>query len=274
VANSTIRYNLLPMKVRTDYFPITGASVLTMLTLQWDRKDLNYRHKEGVADAAINVSIRIETMTHKRVVPLIEEVVTTPPVPENMLEQSVQGVAVFQKGLQLIPGRYRLTVVAKDVVGGNMQTYDAALDVPRFEEDVFGNSSLVLADVLEKVPTNSIGAGQFVIGTSKVRPRVNGTFRRDEKMGIYLQVYNFEPDEKTHKPDGTVEYQIVRNGTNEVVADFSENVTELTKGASQVIAEKSVSLQNFEPGDYTLKMKVTDKLRNETLTPSATFKVI
>jgi GWxTD domain-containing protein len=275
-ANSTIRYNLLPMRVRTDYFPVTGASVNTSITLQWDRKDLNYRTKEGVAEAAINLSMRIESITHKRVVPLIEEVVTTPPVPAEMLEQASQGSVVFQRMVPLIPGRYRLTVIAKDTVSGNMQSYDAALDVPRFEEDVFGSSSLVLADLLEKMPTNSVGQGQFVIGTDKVRPRVNGTFKRDETMYIYLQVYNFEPDEKTRKPDGSVTYQILKSGTNEMVAEISDNVSELTKGggASQVIAERKVPLKNFEPGDYILKMKVTDKNRDETLTPSATFKVI
>jgi hypothetical protein len=146
--------------------------------------------------------------------------------------------------------------------------------VPRFDDDVLSNSSLVLADMLEKVPTNSIGAGQFVIGTDKVRPRVNATFKRDETMYIYLQLYNFEPNEKTRKPDGVVQYQIVKSGTNEVVAEISDDVSTLTKGPSQVIAERKVPLQSFEPGDYVLKMKVTDNQRKEVLTPSATFKVI
>ncbi len=276
VANSTIRYNLLPMRVRTDYFPLTGASVNTSLTLQWDRKDLNYKTKEGVAQARINIQIRIESVTHKRVVPLIEEFVETPPVQAEMLEQAAQGSVVFQKLIPLIPGRYHLTVVAKDTVSGNLQNYDAALDVPRFEEDVFGNSSLVLADMLEKVPTNSIGKGQFVIGTDKVRPRVDATFKRDEIMYIFMMIYNFQPDEKTHKADGSVTYQIFKKGSNEVLAEISDDVSALTKGggASQVIAERKLPLQNFEPGDYILKMKVTDKTRDETLTPSAPFKVI
>jgi len=272
--NSTIKYNLLPMRVRTDYFPITGASVMTSLTLQWDRKDLQYKVRDGVAKAGINVYVKIENMTHRRVVPVIEELIETPPIPAEMQEQAAKGAAIFQRGIPLMPGRYRLTVVAKDITGGNMQIYDAALDVPRFEEDVFGSSSLVLADILEKVPTKSIGDGQFVIGTSKVRPRVNSTFRRDEKMGIYLQIYNFEPDAITRKPDGVVVYQILKAGSDEVIAELSDNVTELTRGAAQVVAEKSVSLQGFEPGDYVLRMKVTDKRREETLTPSATFKVI
>ena len=45
-----------------------------------------------------------------------------------------------------------------------MTTYEMALDVPRFEDDKLGSSSLILADLIEKVPTKSIGTGQFVIG--------------------------------------------------------------------------------------------------------------
>ena len=48
----------------------------------------------------------------------------------------------------------------------------------------------------------------------------------------------------------------------------------LTGGAAQMIIEKRLPLLNFEPGDYTLKIKVTDKKRNETLTPTATFTVL
>ena len=49
-----------------------------------------------------------------------------------------------------------------------------------------------------------------MIGGSKVRPRVDDIFKRDEKMGIYLKVYNFGADENTHKPEGRVEYELVK----------------------------------------------------------------
>jgi hypothetical protein len=98
-------------------------------------------------------------------------------------------------------------------------------------------------------------------------------FRREEKMGIYLQVYNFEPDEKTRKPEGTIEYEIVKKGSTEKVFEFSEEVGTLSGGASQIVVEKLLPLQNLEPGEYELKVKVQDKRRNQTLTPSVTFTV-
>jgi 5-hydroxyisourate hydrolase-like protein (transthyretin family) len=159
-------------------------------------------------------------------------------------------------------------------VGGNMNNYEMALNVPRMEEDVLFASSLVLADVLEKVPTRSIGTGQFVIGTSKVRPRVNETFRRNEKMGIYMKLYNFEADEKTGKPVGEVTYEIVRDSDNKPVLEFTEDAASLDGSASQATIEKLLPLANFEPGKYTLKVKVTDKLKNTSLTQSAQFTVL
>jgi len=269
--NSTIKYNLLPLKVRTDFVPVTSSSVLTNITIQFDRKDLQFKQKEGVSQASVNIYARITTMA-RRTANWFEDVVTVD-VPNELLQQAVDGKSVYQKVVPLAPGRYRLNVVAKDVVGGNMTNYEQALDVPRFDEDTLTSSSLILADQIQKVPTRSIGAGQFVIGTTKVRPRVDETFKRDEKMGIYVQLYNFEPDEKTRKPDGTIQYTIVKAGTDEAVLDYTEDLSSATGGASQMVIEKLLPLQSLEPGKYELKMKVVDKKRDQTITPSATFTV-
>ena len=48
---------------------------------------------------------------------------------------------------------YRLNVVAKDIIGGNMNNYEMALDVPHFDEEKLASSTLILADLIEKVPT-------------------------------------------------------------------------------------------------------------------------
>ncbi len=269
--NSTIKYNLLPMKVRADFIPVTGSSVLSNITIQFDRKDLQFKQKGTVSTAAVNIYARITSMA-RRPVNWFEDVVTVD-VPTDMLQQAAQGASIYQKTVPLAPGRYRLNIAARDTVGGNTTSFEMALEVPRIEDDRLGQSSLILADVLEKVPTKSIGTGQFVIGTSKVRPRLGDTFKREEKLGIYLQLYNFEADEKTKKADGTVEYVITKNGSNEKVFEYTEDLAALTGGASQMVIEKLLPLTSMQPGQYTLRMKVIDKKRNQTLTPSAIFTV-
>jgi GWxTD domain-containing protein len=274
--NSTIKYNLLPMKVRADYVPITDSSVLTMITIQFERKDLQWKQKDNISTANLNLYGRVTTMAG-RPANWFEEAITQD-LPSEMLQQAETGSEIYQKQIPLKPGRYRLNVAAKDIVGGNQTTYVMALDVPRIDEDKLSASSLILADLIEKVPTKSIGVGPFVIGTSKVRPRMDSTFKLNDKLGIYLQLYNFQPDEKTHKPEGIIEYDIVKSGTADSVFHFSEPVTAPGNegGASQVTIEKRLPLvpSTFQPGNYTLNIKILDKNRNQTLSETVGFKVI
>jgi GWxTD domain-containing protein len=270
--SSKITFNLLPMKVRADYFPLTGNTIQTNITLQFDNKDLNFQSKEGLQKAVVNIYARITTMS-RRVVNIFEDTVTVD-TPEGMLEQVSKRSSIYQKSIPLAPGMYRLNVVAKDVIGGNMNNYELALQIPHFDEEKLSGSTVVLADLIEKVATRSIGTGPFVIGTSKVRPRLSESFRRDEKLGIYFKLYNFSPDEKTQKPNGTIEYEVVKNGSNEKIFEFSEDVSTLP-GASpqQVTVEKLLPLKNLQPGDYTIKIRVLDKNSNQTLAPSAQFTI-
>jgi len=270
---STIKFNLLPMKARADFMRVTNSSIMTNITLQFDRRDLQVQDKEGVSRAVVNLYARITSMS-RRPVNVFEDVVSIE-VPTSQLGEAVKGVSVYQKSVPLPPGMYRLNVVAKDTVGGNMNNYEMALNVPHFDDEKLASSTIIVADLIEKVPTKSIGTGQFVIGTSKVRPRMNTQFKRDEKMGLYVQLYNFAPDEKTQKPDATVEYEVVKDGSNQKVFEFSEDVSSIENAsANQVTIEKVLPLKNLEPGQYTMRMKVTDRKRNQTLTPTATFTVL
>jgi hypothetical protein len=270
--NSTIKFNLLPMKARADFMRMTNSTIMTNLTLQFDKHDLQFQDKEGVSKAVVNIYARITSMS-RRVVNVFEDVVTIE-VPTGLLGEASKGSSVYQKSVPLAPGMYRLNVVAKDIIGGNMNNYEMALNIPHFDDEKLASSSIIIADLIEKVPTKSIGTGQFVIGTSKVRPRLNETFRRDEKMGIYLQLYNFSPDEKTQKPNGQIEYEVVKNGSNKKVFEFTEEIGKMENASStQTTVEKVLPLGNMEPGQYTIRMKVLDRNRNQTLTPTATFTV-
>ena len=272
VVSSSIRYNTLPFKARAEYIKITDSTVLTTITIEFQRRDLQFKQKDNVSTATVNIFGRITSITGK-VVNTFEDPVTIE-VPSDMLQKALDGASIYQKEVPLAPGMYRLNIVCKDITGGNMTSYPMALSVPHFDDEKLASSSLILADVIEKVPTKNIGTGQFVIGDTKVRPRLNDTFDKDEKLGIYTQFYNFTPDEKTRKPNGSIEYDITKNGVKEPVLHYTEAVTAIPgASAQQVTVEKLLPLQTLAAGQYTLTMKVTDNNSKQVLTPSANFTV-
>jgi hypothetical protein len=94
------------------------------------------------------------------------------------------------------------------------------------------------------VPIHNIGAGQFVIGDSKVRPRIGGSFRRYETLGVYMQVYNLG------KAGGQVAYEVRKAGTGEVVSTTEDIAGIPDASASQVIFQKRLPLKELAPGPY------------------------
>jgi len=270
--STRITYNILPMQARVDYIRVTNSSVLTYVTLLFDRKDMQFQLKDGIQKATVNIYGRVTSMVRKPV-NQFEDTVFVESLPENLKENS-KGSTIYNKAVLLPPGMYRLNIVAKDVVGGNMINQEMKVDVPRYDDETLASSSVILADVLERVPTRSIGTGQFVIGASKVRPRVGESFHKEEKLGVFAQFYNFAPDEKTQKPNGSIEYEVVKQGSNQRVLDFTEDVTSIDgSSANQVTVEKLLPLLNFELGKYTLKMTATDRNRNQKVTASGNFTV-
>jgi GWxTD domain-containing protein len=278
---SKISYNQLPMKVRIDYFPVTDASVMTTITVQFDNKDLQFKMKDGVQKAELEILGTITNQTHRRVATPFDDPVTIP-IPPSMLAAAAQNKSIYQKAIPLQPGSYRLNVTAKDVVAGNVALESKLLSVPRIDQDHLSASTLVLADYMQHVDTKSIGLGMFVLGDTKVRPRIANcdtcapSFKPDERIGIYVKLYNFEPDENTHKAVGQVEYELVKTGTTDKLVSAVEDVNQNPEAsASQVTIEKYLDLKTMKlaPGSYTLRIKVTDKKRNQSLPLTAQFTV-
>jgi hypothetical protein len=271
VVSSNIKYNTLPMAVRADFIRVTDSTVYANVMVQFKNSDLNYATKDKIAKATINIYGRITTLT-RRSVNWFEDTVSSE-MPAEMLQQAMNGSQIYSKRVPLAPGTYRLNIVAKDTVGNTMNTYEMALNVPHYEEDQLASSSVILADQLERVPTNSIGTGQFVIRSSKVRPRIANVFKQDETMGIYTEFYNLGMDEKTKKPEGKIEYEVI-DSDNKVVMSQSEDVSGIQNASPFLVTvEKKVSLKSLPPGRYTIKLKMDDKLKNQSVTPSAQFTV-
>ncbi len=85
----------------------------------------------------------------------------------------------------------------------------------------------------------------FVIGNTKIRPRVasaNGkpvSFKRNQKVYFWMQVYNLGMDDKTHKPSATVEYDVINAATNKAVIHTVESTDQMGNIGDQVTLRKT-----------------------------------
>jgi len=256
---------------RTDYLKVTNDTVLVPVTVQIPNNQLSFRAKEGVHSATLNIFGRVSTLSG-RVVQTFEDSVSRD-FPDSLFQQSVKLQSIYQKAVPLRPGLYRLDLVIKDVQSGNVGVTNSRLAVPRFEDEKLESSSLILADQIEHVPAKQIGTGQFVLGSSKVRPRLDGDFATNEKLGIYMQVYNLKADEKTHKSNATFQFTVKKGGQLVPGMEFKETSAEMKQTGDQITIERLLPLVTLAPGKYTLEINATDTLSNQSISRTAEFTV-
>jgi GWxTD domain-containing protein len=254
---------------RTDFLKVTNDTVLVPVTVQVPNNQLQFKNKDGVYSASLNIFGRVSTLTN-RVVQTFEDSVSRD-YPESLYKQSMKLSSVYQKSLPLRPGLYRLDLVIKDVDSGNVGAINTRLAVPRYEDEKLQASTLILADQIEHVPAKQIGTGQFVLGSSKVRPRLEADFTTADKLGIYLQIYNLKGDEKTHKSNASFVYT-VKKGDQQVM-QFKETSADMKQTGDQVTIERLLPLATLAVGKYTLEVNATDLLANVTISRTAEFTV-
>jgi len=278
VVTHKINVNLMPFDVRTDFVKITDDTVLTPVIISVKNKDVTFVSKDGIQRGTANIFGRVTTMTGK-IVQTFEDTVQID-VPNELLAKTQEHSSLYWKALPLRPGRYRFDIVVKDVNGDRIGTWTHGVVVPEYNEDKLSSSSLILADHLEKVPAKSVGAGNFVIGQTKLAyPHIEpadgrpASFRRDEAMNLWMQVYNLQSDEKTRKPSAKFEYEIVNLADNKSVLHATESTDSMPNAGEQVTLEKRLALNSLQPGQYRLTVKVDDNISKQQIAPSVRFVV-
>jgi GWxTD domain-containing protein len=269
VVTSKISSQLLPFDVRTDFIRVTDATVLTPITIQVAYRDLQFQNKDGVMHGVMDIYGQLTSLGGRNVNTFEKTLVLD--VPEHEFQRFLERKAVYQEAVPLAPGRYKLSLVMKDNTNGHMGSMEIGVTVPHYDSDKLSSSSLILADLIQPLPTSQVGTGPFVIGGTKVRPSVNQTFTRDQNLGIYMQVYNLSLDAKTHKPSLNVEYDLLKDG--KPLLAQAEDPARLKDASQQFTLEKTMPLKVLQPGKYTMQIKVTDNLNKQTVSPSATFEV-
>src|SRR5438128_4834640 len=153
VVSHKISVNLMPFDVRADFVKVTGDTVLVPVTVQVKNRDITFQNKDGVQRGTVNIFGRVTTLSG-RIAQTFEDTVQAD-IPAELLPKTAENSQIYWKALPLRPGRYRFDIVVKDVNGDRVGTWTKSIIVPEYNDDRLAASSLILADVMEPVPSKN-----------------------------------------------------------------------------------------------------------------------
>ncbi len=268
---------VLPFDVRTDYVKVTDDMDLIPITIQLNNRDLTFSTKDGVSKAVVNIEGRVTTIMHKTVQTFEDTVEVTEP--SELLDKALDRKSLYWKALPIPPGLYRLDIAVKDVNNpDHIGIYGRSLNVPTYEDEKLGASSLILADRMNTVSSEQIGSGSFIISNMYIRPRVAANpvapvrFKRGQDLDFWMQFYNLGINEATKSNSATVTYQVTDAGGH-VILQNQLLSKDLGAHSDQLTVDKSLPIGGLSPGKYTVTVQVNDAITKQQIAQSAPFDV-
>jgi GWxTD domain-containing protein len=189
-------------------------------------------------------------------------------------------VGSFKLGLK--PGKYTLKAGAVDLKSGKGALVSQPIEAPvlaKTENAADGTSrpvpsaaSLLIVRDIEELPAGANPDpahpyAPFTLGTARLLPYFGTTFHKADAITIFYQVYDLATG-LDGKADGTATISILK-GTQPVASN--KNLINTSVGGSAV---GPVSLAAFEPGKYTLRLKLEDRIAKKDVVQEAPIEIV
>src|SRR5438046_946229 len=268
VNTPVIEDNPLSFDVRVDFFRQSDERVITAFTIQTENQNLVFKDSGGLQQAELNIYGKITHVSGRRA-GIFEDPVITRATPQELTDAKERKSA-YQKAVALSPGRYRVDVIVRDIASGATGVRHMGFEVPKYDTTKLSTSTLILAVKLEGLGDQP-AVGMFTIGNVKVIPNVSGSYHRGSPVGVYMQIYNAGVDQTTLRPSVDVEYALLKDGKElgKQLEDWRGN----SDAGQRLTLARLIDSRNLPPGEYSLEVRVKDRVSGQALVQSAKFTI-
>jgi len=91
---------------------------------------------------------------------------------------------------------------------------------------------------------------------------------------VFMQVYDAEMDQSTLRPTVDVEYVLMKDGKEVKRIARTDKDTLYDLSGTQLAYGMVIPSDGLTPGDYTLQVRITDRVAGKTLTPETELTII
>ncbi|MDH7513088.1 MAG: GWxTD domain-containing protein [Clostridiales bacterium] len=164
---------------------------------------------------------------------------------------------------------HKLCVLAVDNFSGKIGTSEQEIRAPNFN-----TTELCLSDILlfpQANPERKSERQETTPALETPAREIRRTFRAEEELSVYFEVYNLGLDETKGQNDLAIEYSFLAKGKSLVRIPRQHMDPSREKDCR---VHSAFRLKNFELGSYTLEVTVIDGCSGKSLTKGVEFTII
>jgi VWFA-related protein len=258
----------LTLALETGYFQLNKAEYFVPVTVKVPGSEFALAKRGGAEHALIDFMGEIKDDFGTTVSNIREKVDVK--LMGFTAEDLVKRPLAYDTGFTLLPGKYKIKLLARDLETGRIGTYEAPFVIPNLnkEENRIPISSVVLSsqrqDMREavfnatkdkdKAQAQQI-ANPLIQDGQKLMPSVTRVFSRSKNMYVYLQAY--EQGAETTRP--LMAFVTFYRGQTKAFETAPVAVTDaVTNRLKTIPLQFSFPLEKLSPGEYNFQVTVLD----------------
>ena len=267
----------IPVSLNTPYF-YTGANVARVnLAMEIPAQSLAFEKEKGKFHSVVNV-LGVAYREDGSVAARFSDAVKLD-MEKGDLKEFSKGPFTYQNAFNIVPGKYKLKVVL-GAGGQKFGKYEKALQIEPFDGKQFQLSGVALSSRM--LPVSELAANldaalleertPLVVKGVELSPSSNNRFKRDGKLGFYVEVY--EPLlAGSNPPRVGIVFDVFDVKTNQRV--FTSNTVPLDSylqaGNPVIPVGAFVPVGQLQAGQYRLDVKALNGLGKSSPVHSADF---
>ena len=190
----------LPVAVETAMFRLSDTQVYVPISAKLSSSALEWAQKHGSHTAEFDFAAEVKAVPSGQSVAALRDTITVH-LDEEKFQQVTHSNLVYQGGVVLAPGTYRLKFVARENESGKTGTFEEQLAVPQRAatrmtlSSVMLSSQLVPVEKTDDVQTKALGLRAKLASTplemdgTKIIPSVTRYFTQQQTLYVFFQAY-------------------------------------------------------------------------------------
>ena len=190
----------LPIAVETAMFRLSDQEIYVPIAAKLSSSALDWAEKHGRHEAAFDFAAEVRAYPNGQAVAELRDTIQVH-LDAQRFQQVSQSSLVYQGGVVLAPGKYRLKFLARENESGRIGTFEQDILLPQTDPDHLRLSSVLLSSQLvpvvksSEVETKGQGTraklvnSPLEVGGERIVPSVTRFFARGQTLYVFFQAY-------------------------------------------------------------------------------------
>ena len=203
----------LPVAVETGMFRLSDQQTYVPIAAKISASALDWAEKHGNHQAEFDFAVQVRAVPSGRTVAELHDTTQVKLDPDRFQEINKKNL-LYQGGVVLAPGNYKLKFVARENESGKIGTFEQDLSVPVSQPGKMALSSVVLSSQLVPVQKSSevqtkteglrtkLASSPLEINGETIVPSVTRLFAQNQTLYVFFQAYYPEKNENKEPIEG------------------------------------------------------------------------